>query len=187
MSEDKLNSLQSPASNVSPRSQPMPKQKNYFESKKDGGSNNAVAGAPLERTAGGGVIYEVGHVDLKGKGKDIDNTSDASATDPGDAAMSPGSRVPLSRKASVSSVTFRKPQDPALPQGAKKPHGGRRIRDASPPHRSFSTIFRCKSLPYIPPVGPRCQSHFTPRPSLESAPDITRQSLPNQCSSSSSL
>ena len=38
------------------------------------------------------------------------------------------------RKSSVSSVTFRKPQNPSLPQGDHQVTGGSRLRASSPPH-----------------------------------------------------
>ncbi|PHH63482.1 hypothetical protein CDD81_5763 [Ophiocordyceps australis] len=41
---------------------------------------------------------------------------------------------PSSRKASTSSISFVKLQDPALPQGSQRPTGGSRIRASSPPH-----------------------------------------------------
>lgn len=43
--------------------------------------------------------------------------------------------VHLDRKASVSSVTFRKPRNPSLPQGNSKQTDGSRIRASSPPHQ----------------------------------------------------
>ncbi|PHH81158.1 hypothetical protein CDD82_1262 [Ophiocordyceps australis] len=42
-----------------------------------------------------------------------------------------------SRKASTSSISFVKLQDPALPQGSQRPTGGSRIRASSPPHPRF--------------------------------------------------
>ena len=38
------------------------------------------------------------------------------------------------RKSSVSSVTFRKPRNPSLPQGDHQVTGGSRLRASSPPH-----------------------------------------------------
>ncbi|KAK7402603.1 hypothetical protein QQX98_011644 [Neonectria punicea] len=43
--------------------------------------------------------------------------------------------VHLGRKASISSVTFRKPRNPSLPQGNSKQTDGSRIRASSPPHQ----------------------------------------------------
>ncbi|KAK7421846.1 hypothetical protein QQZ08_009791 [Neonectria magnoliae] len=43
--------------------------------------------------------------------------------------------VHLDRKASISSVTFRKPRNPSLPQGNSKQTDGSRIRASSPPHQ----------------------------------------------------
>jgi hypothetical protein len=82
------------------------------------------------------IAEAVNRIDRKGKGKgrDFDYASLSGASTPVRAYSNCGS-PPLSRTASIASVHFRQPRDPALPQGVKKPHGGHRIRDASPPHR----------------------------------------------------
>lgn len=41
------------------------------------------------------------------------------------------------RKSSVSSVTFRQPRTPGLPQGEHQIMGGSRIRASSPPHQRY--------------------------------------------------
>jgi len=76
----------------------------------------------------------------KGKGK-------APATPPLTTAASEGNTSPgvsftegndgegPGRKASVSSLTFRRPRNPSLPQGDSKRTDGNRIRAASPPHK----------------------------------------------------
>ncbi|KAH7000190.1 hypothetical protein EDB80DRAFT_105515 [Ilyonectria destructans] len=42
----------------------------------------------------------------------------------------------MARKASISSVTFRRPRNPSLPQGNPQHTTGSRIRASSPPHQS---------------------------------------------------
>lgn len=143
MSEDKVAPLQSPASGVSPRSHPhsATKQSDYFtvEQQQQGeASGDASASHPVHITAGTAVDVVTAEATTEAATemeKDADNDSDASATTPGDAAPSPGSTSePPSRKMSASSsVTFRHPMNPALPQGTKKRHDAIRIRGASPP------------------------------------------------------
>ncbi|KAH6976020.1 hypothetical protein BKA56DRAFT_617965 [Ilyonectria sp. MPI-CAGE-AT-0026] len=41
----------------------------------------------------------------------------------------------MARKASISSVTFRRPRNPSLPQGNPQHTTGSRIRASSPPHQ----------------------------------------------------
>ncbi|KAL2206397.1 hypothetical protein CC79DRAFT_1369815 [Sarocladium strictum] len=41
----------------------------------------------------------------------------------------------IRRKSSVSSVTFRRPRNPSLPQGDHQVTGGSRLRASSPPHQ----------------------------------------------------
>jgi hypothetical protein len=136
MSEDQL-VLRTPESDISPKSQPVQKQKDYFtHQKKDSG-----AVLPMRPDSGAqpvqGEASRRPELESHGKDKEADNDSDASATTPGETAPSPGSSSePPSRKMSISSVTFRQPANPALPQGIKKkPLDARRRRAASPPHR----------------------------------------------------
>ncbi|KAH8178590.1 universal stress protein family protein [Sarocladium implicatum] len=51
------------------------------------------------------------------------------------------------RKSSVSSVTFRKPQNPSLPQGDHQVTGGSRLRASSPPHERFQQHVAFDNLP----------------------------------------
>lgn len=143
--------VQSPESDISPRSQPTPKGVDYFahrpkrtspESEPAVGASDVRAetspsqlesqpentGSQQDKPGGNAV-------DVKGKGKEIEIPADASATTVGDSASSNGSSEPSSRKASVSSITWLAPRNPTLPQGNKRPHGAGRIRGASPPHR----------------------------------------------------
>ncbi|KAK8091936.1 hypothetical protein PG997_002297 [Apiospora hydei] len=124
--------VQSPASDASPRSQPTPRRGDYFD---DAGRRAAQTSSPNNAQPSSSSRAEV-----------KDDTSASSVSTPGnetvpspgaETAPSPGSSGPgpLSRKPSVSSVSFRQPNNPKLPQGQKKPHGSSRIRDASPPHR----------------------------------------------------
>ncbi|KAI1862736.1 uncharacterized protein JN550_010073 [Neoarthrinium moseri] len=143
MSEGLETPLQSPESGVSPKSQPTPKQADYFPGDKQPETTTAPGDDSddlPEHTEAGASIIEVAagaQLDTKGKDKEMDNDSDASATTPGDTAPSPGSSSePPSRKMSISSVTFRQPSNPSLPQGLKKkPLDAARRRDASPPHQ----------------------------------------------------
>jgi hypothetical protein len=156
MSEDKLTPVPTPGSGISPKSHPTSKPQDYFttdqmlqnetsttsttstissdaSSDHGPGSNHPAfteAGVPVHM-----VLDAVDKIGGKANEKEVENDSDASATTPGE-VPSPGSTSePPSRKTSFSSVTFRHPRNPALPQGMKKPHGGSRIREASPPHR----------------------------------------------------
>ncbi|KAI5928434.1 hypothetical protein F4810DRAFT_705376 [Camillea tinctor] len=127
--------VKTPGSDVSPGSQPTPKKFDYFSlERRKTARTSSAKGSP------GGVAATEARVtnDAKDKSKlkETENTGDASATTPGETGSSSGSSEPPSRKDSISSVTFRAPRNPSLPQGLKKPHGGSRIRDASPPHRS---------------------------------------------------
>ncbi|KAF3003279.1 hypothetical protein E8E14_005437 [Neopestalotiopsis sp. 37M] len=134
-----------PDSSVSPRSQASPKQEGYFPAGQKQATSIAHDGSKLPmRTAHGARIVPVTagekFPDLLNKQTKDDepaNDSDASATTPGDTAPSPGSMSePPSRKASISSVSFRQPSNPLLPQGVKKkPLDAIRRRAASPPHR----------------------------------------------------
>lgn len=135
MSGDLSTPVQSPGSDVSPRTQPASKGADYFNPMKKlhGSSSSGSESKAAGQTEAGAPVHMV---DAKCKDKEIDNISEASATSPGETMPSPGNSEPPSRKASVSSVTFRRPKNPSLPQGEKKGlHDGRRIRAASPPHR----------------------------------------------------
>lgn len=133
MSNDTPTPVASPDSDVSPRSQPTPKGDYFSLTKRQEpvaiDHAKRVVCAPHVQTKHL-VTFSVGN-----HGKEADNTGDASATTPGETASSSGSSAPNSRKGSLGNVTFRAPKNPSLPQGLKKPHGGSRIRDASPPHR----------------------------------------------------
>jgi hypothetical protein len=134
MSGDEPTQVASPESDVSPRSQPTPKKRDYFSLEKKHSIAATDHANRITRASFPGtkqlVTFDVGQ-----QGKEIDNTGDASATTPGETASSSGSSAPNSRKGSLGNVTFRAPHNPSLPQGLKKPHGGSRIREASPPHR----------------------------------------------------
>ncbi|KAM0818941.1 hypothetical protein AB5N19_04756 [Seiridium cardinale] len=136
---------QTPDSSISPKAQqPTPKQNEYFpdEHKQETATSHDMSELPA-RTENGAQIIEITPGDkfpvLEGMGKrdEPDNDSNASATTPCDTAPSPGSiSEPPSRKMSISSVTFRQPSNPSLPQGLKKkPLDAIRRRAASPPHR----------------------------------------------------
>ncbi|KAK7918110.1 universal stress protein family domain-containing protein [Apiospora marii] len=121
--------VQSPASEVSPRSQPTPRRRDYFD---DVGRQASQPSTPNNAHESNGESSSRAEVK--------DDTSASSISTPGNETVPqprPGSSGPgpLSRKPSVSSVSFRQPHNPKLPQGLKKPHGSSRIRDASPPHR----------------------------------------------------
>ncbi|KAI0115776.1 hypothetical protein GGR51DRAFT_502067 [Nemania sp. FL0031] len=134
MSNDTPTPVVSPESDVSPRSQPTAKGDYFSLSRKQDAvavvdpANRAACAPPVQSKHL--VTFDVGT-----QAKEADNTGDASATTPGETASSSGSSAPNSRKGSLGNVTFRAPTNPSLPQGLKKPHGGSRIRDASPPHR----------------------------------------------------
>lgn len=130
MSGDTVTPVQSPESDISPRSQPTPQQSYFDKAKREGPSDDGSS----EGSSKHDVSRKPSNMGLEGERKEMDTMSDASATTPGDTAPSPSSTAPPSRKTSISSVTFRKPRT-TLPQGLKKPHGGSRIREASPPHR----------------------------------------------------
>lgn len=143
--------VQSPGSDVSPRSQPTPKGADYFAHRPKQANLEPIADTSEQRAETSSSTpqaesgYEAaatqqdGTVDvvrsLKGKGKEIEIPADASATTVGDSTSYNDSSEPSSRKASVSSITFLAPRNPSLPQGNKRPHGAVRIRGASPPHR----------------------------------------------------
>ncbi|KAK8022361.1 universal stress protein family domain-containing protein [Apiospora rasikravindrae] len=130
--------VQSPASDVSTRSQPTPRRGDYFDN----------AGRRAAQTSSPNNFHKnnAEPSSSSSRAEVKDDTSASSVSTPGnetvpspgaETAPSPGSSgpLPLSRKPSVSSVSFRQPHNPKLPQGQKKPHGSSRIRDASPPHR----------------------------------------------------
>lgn len=149
--------VQSPESDVSPKSQPTPKGADYFahrpkktslESEPTGEASdvhtetNPPQTQPGFESAATQQVRTGGNaIDVKGKGKEIEIPADASATTVGDSTSSNGSSEPPSRKASVSSITFLAPRNPSLPQGNKRPHGAVRIRGASPPHRRLVNVF----------------------------------------------
>lgn len=136
MSEDQA-ILRTPESGVSPKSQPTSAQKDYFtHQKKDSGAELPTRPENEVQPVRGQASASM-ELKSHGKDKEVENDSDASATTPGDTAPSPGSSSePPSRKMSISSVTFRQPNNPALPQGIKKkPLDAIRRRAASPPHR----------------------------------------------------
>lgn len=153
--------VQSPESDVSPKSQPTPKGADYFahRPKQTSSESKPTSETPDARTETNppqtepeseSIVTQKDEtsgkvVDVKGKGKEVEIPADASATTVGDSASSNGSSEPPSRKASVSSITWLAPRNPQLPQGNKRPHGAVRIRGASPPHRrlvmEFSVIF----------------------------------------------
>ncbi|KAI1428543.1 hypothetical protein F5Y12DRAFT_711178 [Xylaria sp. FL1777] len=136
MSGDKSTPVVSPESDVSPKSQPTPKGDYFSLARKqkpvavnDTNRSTCVSHTETKHL----VTFNVGN-----HAKETENTGDASATTPGETASSSGSSAPNSRKGSLGNVTFRAPHNPSLPQGLKKPHGGNRIREASPPHRSYA-------------------------------------------------
>ncbi|KAI1640164.1 hypothetical protein F4809DRAFT_518641 [Biscogniauxia mediterranea] len=145
MSGGKGTPERTPGSDVSPGSQPTPKKFDYFSLER-----RKTARASSAKTSPSGVAATEAQVTTcndakdKSKLKETENTGDASATTPGETGSSSGSSEPRSeppsRKDSISSVTFRAPRNPSLPQGLKKPHGGSRIREASPPHRRRSSL-----------------------------------------------
>ncbi|KAF7545729.1 hypothetical protein G7Z17_g8964 [Cylindrodendrum hubeiense] len=53
----------------------------------------------------------------------------------------------MARKASISSVTFRRPRNPSLPQGNPQLTTGSRIRASSPPHQRFQRHIAFDNLP----------------------------------------
>ncbi|KAI1757409.1 hypothetical protein F4782DRAFT_525222 [Xylaria castorea] len=137
MSSNTPKQVASPESDVSPRSQPTVKG-DYFSLARKQVSVAVAADDEAKRTTRVPGVQTKHPVtfDVGNQGKETENTGDASATTPGETASSSGSSAPNSRKGSLGNVTFRAPQNPSLPQGLKKPHGGSRIRHASPPHRS---------------------------------------------------
>ncbi|KAI4601352.1 hypothetical protein KJ359_012543 [Pestalotiopsis sp. 9143b] len=150
-----------PDSSVSPRSQATPKQEGYFPAGQKQATAAARDGAKLpSRTAHGARIVSVTagdkFPDIVNRGRDDEpaNDSDASATTPGDTAPSPGSNSePPSRKASISSVSFRQPSNPLLPQGMKKkPLDAVRRRAASPPHHRFQSHVAFDNIPLGEPT-----------------------------------
>jgi hypothetical protein len=76
----------------------------------------------------------VGSDSSKGKEKEI--VTSPAPTDTSDGNQTSGVTSPdSSRKASVSSLSFRQPRNPSLPQGSAKRTDSHRIRAASPPHQ----------------------------------------------------
>ncbi|KAK8108806.1 universal stress protein family [Apiospora sp. TS-2023a] len=127
--------VQSPTSDVSPRSQPTPRRRDYFD---NAGRQAAQPSTPNNAHANNGESSLRAEVKDDTSASSISTPGNETVPSPGaETAPSPGSSGPgpLSRKPSVSSVSFRQPHNPKLPQGLKKPHGSSRIRDASPPHR----------------------------------------------------
>ncbi|KAI1334155.1 hypothetical protein F5Y15DRAFT_298014 [Xylariaceae sp. FL0016] len=153
MSGDLATPVRSPASDISPRTQPTASKPDYFsvdkmDSPMQTPDTNAGKGPSDGGAAPGESKRTITIVEAKSKGKEVENTGYASASTPGDTASSSGgSSVPPSRKNSLGNVTFRAPRNPTLPQGLKKPHGGTRIRDASPPHNRFEQHVAFDNIP----------------------------------------
>ncbi|KAI1203741.1 hypothetical protein F5X97DRAFT_317757 [Nemania serpens] len=178
MSDERL--VASPESDVSPCSQSTVKG-DYFSLAKtqaptaiDDAQRNTCTSLVRARPP---VALVIGN-----QGRETDNTGDASATTPGETASSSGSSALDSRKGSLGNVTFQAPHNPSLPQGLKKPHGGSRIRDASPPHRR---IKRLGGISGIGGVSGRqhklCGPPGKQEPSvqkLDSRPRLTARGLP---------
>lgn len=137
MSVDESKPIASPESGVSPKSQPVTKSSDYFNLERQQNDTvrhlEVIDRDPLKPA----VTFETGNQD-----KEAPFPENASATTPEEITSSTSSSAATSRKGSIANVTFRAPYNPSLPQGLKKPHGGRRIREASPPHRR-SVDFIC--------------------------------------------
>jgi len=142
MSVDETNPIASPESDISPKSQTTPRKNDYFSLEKKeqpDAAGHADGNTCTPKVSGENkqnVTFEVGS-----QARETDNTGDASATTPGETTSSSGSSAPNSRKGSLGNVTFLAPNNPSLPRGQKKPHGGSRIRDASPPYRRLVDYF----------------------------------------------
>lgn len=142
MADEQATASETPESAISPGNETTPKQEGYFPAAQDNPADGDGSRLPL-RTQSGARIFQVksgdkiSKLELRSKVDGSENDSDASATTPGDTAPSPGSASePPSRKMSVSSVTFRQPSNPSLPQGMKKkPLDATRRRAASPAHK----------------------------------------------------
>ncbi|GAP86535.1 putative universal stress protein [Rosellinia necatrix] len=150
MSGDELKPVVSPESDASPTSQPITKGDYFSLAKRRAPTTDDDAERSL-RTPRAHAKNPVSF-DLGSRGRDMDNTGDASATTPGETASSSGSSAPNSRKGSLGNVTFRAPQNPSLPQGLKKPHSSRRIREASPPYRKFESHVAFDNIPLGDPT-----------------------------------
>ncbi|KAJ2991726.1 hypothetical protein NUW58_g2417 [Xylaria curta] len=151
MSDGTPKPVVSPESDVSPKSQPMAKRDYFSLAKKQQPGAIDDAKHIITRAS----YIQTKHLvafDVGDQGKETDNTGDCSATTPGETASSSGSSAPNSRKGSLGNVTFRAPRNPSLPQGLKKPHGGSRIREASPPHRRFESHVAFDNIPLGDPT-----------------------------------
>jgi hypothetical protein len=75
----------------------------------------------------------------KGKGRETDavEASPTTPTSPG-ITFADGENGAHGRKASVSSISFRRPRNPSLPQGSSKMTDGKRIRAGSPPPMRYA-------------------------------------------------
>ncbi|KAH6661174.1 hypothetical protein BKA67DRAFT_77421 [Truncatella angustata] len=156
MADNQQAVAETPESNISPKTQPSREEDGYFPASPEPGNADEDDGPELPtQTESGAQIIEIRPGDKipdlvrKSKDDDLENDSDASATTPGDTAPSPGSTSePPSRKMSISSVTFRQPTNPSLPQGLKKkPLDATRRRAASPPHRRFQSHVAFDNIP----------------------------------------
>ncbi|KAH8653505.1 hypothetical protein BX600DRAFT_81349 [Xylariales sp. PMI_506] len=150
MAEEQPSSSRSPGSDVSPGSQPTRKH-DYFTNTSLTKGKSSQGGAPSSAITEGGaapaIAATVDGVDRIAD-KDSDCDSNATATTPGDVAPSPDSNSDApSRKTSISSVSFRPPRNQNLPQGIKKPHSQRRVRDSSPPHSRFESHVAFDNIP----------------------------------------
>lgn len=144
MSGDKHLPVRSPEGAQPPRSKPAQQHHGYFDLGRkrrvlsNGHAHAHSRAAPdaspaSDDTLANGTPASVESPDHRSREKDGHNDHDESVASEILTVSTPDS-VPLTRETSMSSVTFRAPRI-TLPQGTKKPHGGRRIRDASPPHR----------------------------------------------------
>ncbi|KAI0393092.1 hypothetical protein F5Y17DRAFT_325005 [Xylariaceae sp. FL0594] len=142
MSVDETNPTGCPESGLSPKTQttqPTPEKHDYFSLTKKRRSNAAghvQAKTSMSTPKATGANNPNIVLDLGARVRETDNTGDASASTPGETTSSSSSSAHDSRKGSLTNITFLTPTNPSLPRGQKKPHGGSRIRDASPPHRS---------------------------------------------------
>ncbi|KAI1826220.1 hypothetical protein F4861DRAFT_537328 [Xylaria intraflava] len=142
MSGGNLKQVISPECDVSPGRQPTSKDNNTAT------QAAIVAGdeGRSTRTSEDGTKQHV-NFDVRKQAGETDKTSSASTATTGETSSTSGSSASNSRKGSLANVTFRPPDNPSLPQGLKKPHGGSRIRDASPPYRKFESHVAFDNIP----------------------------------------
>ncbi|KAM4062159.1 universal stress protein family protein [Hirsutella rhossiliensis] len=144
----------SPESDVSPMSSALASKQpevnaDYFSSSSNTSKSQdgPDAGAGTTSTASSSATVDSPLASTHPRRKSsVSFPTDLPKSDP-PAAADDGSEGAAGRKSSASSITFRPPKDPSLPQGHQRQTGGSRIRASSPPYQRFQQHVGFDNLP----------------------------------------